>query len=154
MKKYINPYIWKGYLWCDGGWGPKNEVQEFMDTLTIDDHIIIEPTSIMLDSFGNVIGTEIGTLDIDGLTQLSKETSLKSCDEKYEVSFPGERLDCLEKFVDFLKTRTQAKFILEPLNCTDPIRLVVENNKEEVEFRIEKGVWVSRYDNPLPLAGW
>jgi hypothetical protein len=138
--EYVLPYQWEGHLWLDGGWGPKNEVQELIsdDPLT---------------------GFKIPFL------VAAKNTLIESteCDKKYHIAFPGNSWPHLVNFIEAVKQFgvKEQKYILSsyftsdlPEEGTNIYQLSITVTQDLTTINIEKGKWIPSFDDSLIIAGW
>jgi hypothetical protein len=159
IDTYIKPHIWNGFLWCEGGWGPKNEIQDLYDSFDVTSYLIVEPISRFVDSNGNDPLEDKGTLDLEGLKFLNREAiSLNEVDKKYVVSFLGTKKDYLERFVkEVAKFTNDAKLILSNvINPSQglPLQLTITIKDGVVTYIIDQGAWKASFDSTNPVAGW
>lgn len=141
LEKFVKPSVWEGVLWVDGGWGPKNEIQDLM----AGDPVI----GFILPFFVNP------TNDIDD--------SGKSVNQAYSITFPGEQYTILMHFIEAIKKLgvKEQRYILNSYFSTkipdegkEIYQLCITVTQEETTITIEKGNWIPSFENSIPIAGW
>lgn len=140
--KYIQPYTWEGELWLDGGWGPKNNVQD----LVSDDPII---------------GFKI-PFHVCPVNDINFE-SLKESNRRYSIAFPGEQWKILLNFINEIKNFgvEEQKYVLNsyfstnlPTEGTQIYQLHIVAKQDSTTIVIEKGKWIPSFEDSLIVAGW
>lgn len=140
--KYIQPHVWEGELKLDGGWGPKNSIQE----LTSDDPLsgfkipfCVSPTN-----------------DID--FELAKESN-----RRYKIVFTGEQWKVLVNFIEAVKSFgvEEQVYVLNsyfstniPEEGAEIYQLYITVRQDSTTIHIEKGKWIPSFDESLVVAGW
>jgi hypothetical protein len=140
--KYIQPYVWEGELWLDGGWGPKNSIQDLIS----DDPIQGFKVPFLV--------SPVNHIDFD----TSKESN-----RRYTVAFPGEQWKLLVNFIEAVKGFgvEEQVYVLNsyfstnlPEEGAQIYQLHIVARQDSTTIHIEKGKWVPSFDESLVVAGW
>lgn len=140
--KYIQPFLWEGEFWVDGGWGPKNQIQD----LFLGDPI----TGFKLPFYA----TPINELDPD---------TNRESNQRYHITFPGEQWKVLLYFIDALKEIgvNDMKLVVNsyfasvlPEEGEQIYQLCIQLKSEHTTLTIEKGKWIPNFEDSVSIAGW
>jgi hypothetical protein len=150
-NKYIKQYTWEGELKIDGGWGPKNFIQDF----TSDDPIKGFKVPFFV--------SPINDMEFLGL-ETSDRMSSKESNRRYHVAFPGEQWKILYNFMHTVKNFegvTEQVYTLNsyfsskiPEEGALIYQLCINVTKDNTTISIEKGKWVPTFENSLLIARW
>ena len=143
FEKYLRPHTWEGELWIDGGWGPKNLIQE----LIADDPISGFKLPFYIKPENDI------NFSLD-----SKESNCR-----YLVAFPGEQWRILYNFMNAVKQLgvKEQRYILNsyfsselPREGSQIYQLQIIVREDSTTITIEKGKWIPSFDDSLLIAGW
>lgn len=150
-KKYIRPWIWSGDLYVDGGWGPKNAIQEAICTEDPMSGSMLEPffCKPVADSCPRQ------TVSDGSRHQTSNKANLR-----YSATFPGEYFSVvLQKIkeVDRIAEEGQKWILHSHRDGEDgPLyRLVIDKPKGgRTYFRVLRGKLIPSFESPIICAEW
>jgi hypothetical protein len=151
--KFIKPFTWEGELKIDGGWGPKNLVQD----LVSDDPVTGFKVPFLINP--------INDMDFNGLEgKAGTNFTSKESNRRYHVAFPGEQWKLLYNFINAVKNFdevTEQVYILNsyfstnlPEEGTLIYQLHITISKDNTTISIEKGKWVPTFEKSLLVARW
>lgn len=152
FKTYVSPYNWDGYMWADGGWGPKNQILELADLNTIEK----QRRPIFLGPYND---RRSGKVTIQGDT---RDCSVDA-DERWQVTFVGEHFPELTHLIDTIRrfgVKEQRWTLTSHLSSQHPTidrpvyRLHIVATQERTEFRILQGTWKPSFENAHTVASW
>jgi hypothetical protein len=158
IETYIKPYTWDGTMTYGGGWGPKTEFLDFMDTQQKKGSLlVIEPTSELIDTATN---KDVLDLDLDELLGMG-QSSVIHRNEHYRFSFPGLHFKVL---FAFLLTDWGSETIVLELDSylqgdalkekQDIYRLkVIKSSNDKTSLTVYKGSWVPSFIDAIPIQG-
>lgn len=151
---YVAPHLWEGWLWCDDGWGPKNQILDNVARATVDGHIV--PVYIHPDNTIRSGRVRLGAEDA--------ECTVAS-NERYKVAFPGKFWK--EVLLTIKKLRQvgvkQQRWTLtswvetkpgEPEQAIYRMFIVAGPKSGDEEIRIIQGSWIPTFQNSRAVAGW
>lgn len=143
-KKYILPRIWDGWLWLDGGWGPKNAVNQ---------HVAEE-----------CLAGKNTPVYINPYVELDRYHGNRELNKKYRVSFPGKNWTAVIEMIKQLQKLgvTEQRWTLDShLRTTKATRgdiyrllIIAGPIPESIEVRILEGDWIPSFTNTASKAGW
>ena len=154
FKRYVAPYLWEGWLWCDGGLGPKNEILSNVARPTIDGDIV----PLYLHPYNAVRAARVRV-------QAETADCTAIADERYQVAFPGKHWRSLLKTIEDLRkcgvdeqrwTLTSWLSSRGADTSEAPYRMVVlaGPKKGDEEVRIVQGMWRPCFSEARTVAGW
>ena len=151
FQKYVEPYVWRGTLKVNGGWGYKNEISAMI------------PKATMRLPFGleAVLTEEKDEELLQGLREEGWEGEAPN--PHYSVSFPGEQFKLLGLVIEYIQDLGAEKqeycFLsydkeVSPKEGEPVYKLLVTATQEDIIFRIEQCHWVINPDETETLGGW
>ena len=144
VSKYITPRIWDGWLWLDGGWGPRNDVNQ-----TVAEKCLAG------------VNTPVY---IHPYVELDRENGNRELNERYRISFPGKNWKDVIKMIQQLQTlgvKEQRWTLDSHLRTTKAIKgdiyrllIIAGTSPESIEVRVLEGDWIPSFRNTQSKAGW
>lgn len=142
-RTFITEYIWDGFLKIDGGWGPKEKIQnKFQDPnlFHVAPKIYVSPTVVLEEQ---------------------ENKSVVERDRKYRVSFPGENYTDFLDSIKYIRSVSESQeWELEGFKMTgseltaQPVKILVNITGKSQTIKIITGKMVPDYSNSIVSAAW
>jgi hypothetical protein len=146
FKKYVQPFLWEGWCWVDGGWGNKNKVLEVTQEARE-----FKIAFYFMPTYDTTISKFEGT---------ESETDIN---HRYHVAFPGYNWPKLKNTIRELieAGQTEQDWIVNSFVSTespdvaeDIYRLAVKVRNGRVSYSIVKGEFVPSFVRNEVVARW